>query len=82
MRRIGEVGQTAEMVQNRHPQIAAEILRGLSNRAPGYMRAVQESGDRLRLVGVDVPPWEAIAQGLQHVVWPTLSPPEQAMVRS
>ena len=102
-----------EMVQNRHPHIAHAILGGLATRTPGYLRAVQESGDRLRGVGVQVPSWEALAAGLrpedvdmepepsqpkhgwqkfasvtiqnvhrETVVWPTLSPAEQAMVRS
>ena len=102
-----------EMVQNRHPHIAHSILGGLATRTPGYLRAVQESGDRLRGSGVQVPSWEALAAGLrpedvdmepepsqpkhgwqkfasvtiqnvhrETVVWPTLSPAEQAMVRS
>ena len=37
-----------KMVQNRHPHIAHAILGGLATRPPGHLRAVQESGDRLR----------------------------------
>ena len=54
-----------EMVQNRHPHIAHSILGGLATRTPGHLRAVQESGDRLRGSGVQVPSCEALAAGLR-----------------
>ena len=54
-----------EMVQNRHPHIAHATLGGLATRTPGYLRAVQESGDRLGGIGVQVPSWEALAAGLR-----------------
>ncbi len=99
MPHIGVAGQTACW----WPHIAHAILRGLASRTPGYLRDI----------GVEVPSWEALAEGLrpedvdmepepsqpnhgwqkfasvtiqtlhlESVVWPTLSPAEEAMVRS
>ena len=54
-----------EMMKNRHPHIADAIWRGLASRTPGYLSAVQESGDRLRDIGVEVPSGENLAEGLR-----------------
>ena len=59
----GSWADCLEMVQNRHPHIAHAILGRLATRTPGHLRAVQESGDRLRGIGVQVPSWEALAAG-------------------
>ena len=63
----GSWADCLEMVQNRHPHIDA-ILGGLATRTPGYLKAVRESGDRLRGIGVQVPSWEALAAGFPEDV--------------
>ena len=54
----GSWADCLERVTNRHPHIVHAILRGLASRTPGYLSAVQDSGDRLRDIGVEVPSWE------------------------
>ena len=61
----GSCADCLEMMKNWHLHIAHAILRGLASRTPGYLRAVQESRDRLRDMGVEVPSWEALAEGLR-----------------
>ena len=61
----GSWADCQEMMTNRHLHIAHAILRGLASRTPGHLSAVQELGDRLRDIGVEVPSWESLAEGLR-----------------
>ena len=60
----GSWADCLEMVKDRHPQVAEDIIRGM-NLAHGHMAVVEESGARLREVGLDTPNWEALADGLR-----------------
>ena len=50
----GSWADCLEMVKDRHPQVAEDIIRGM-NLAHGHMAVVEESGARLREVGLDTP---------------------------
>ena len=68
------------MVTNWYLHVA-HTLRGLASCSPGYLSAVQESGDQLRDIGVEVPSWEAFAEGLRlEDVDLSQSPVNQTMV--
>ena len=60
----GSWADCLEMVKHRHPQVAEDIIRGM-NMAHGHMAVVEESGARLREVGLDTPDWKALAGGLR-----------------
>ena len=50
------IGDCLEMVKNRHPTSPTQ-----ASCTPGHLSAVQESGDQLRDIGVEVPSWEELA---------------------
>ena len=60
----GSLADCLEMVKQRHPQIAEEIIRGMRE-AHGHMAVVEESGARLREMGLNTPDWEVLADGLR-----------------
>ena len=53
-----------EMIKQRHPGSAEDIIHGMAV-GSGHMKVVEESGTRLREMGVSTPPWEALAEGLR-----------------
>ena len=66
MPHIGAVGQTVwRWFKTGIPHRPLNSILGGLTCTPGYLRAVQESGDRLRGSGVQVPSWEALAAGLR-----------------
>ena len=60
----GSWADCLEMIKQRHPGSAEDIIHGMAV-GLGHMKVVEESGARLREMGVITPPWEALAEGLR-----------------
>ena len=60
----GSWADCLEMIKQRHLGSAEDIIHGMAV-GLGHMKAVEESGTRLREMGVSIPPWEALAEGLR-----------------
>ena len=61
----GSWADCLEMIKQRHhPGSAEDIIHGMAV-GLGHMKVVGESGTRLREMGVRIPPWEALAEGLR-----------------
>ena len=109
----GSWADCLEMVRVRHLMSAEDIIGGMMDGGSVCLSAVELSATRLREVGVEIPPWEALAQGFrlqvevadrepsdmghcwqkhaadtvqahhrEHSVFPLLTRPERAAVRS
>ena len=60
----GSWANCLEMIKQRHPGSVGEIMNGMAV-GLGHIMVVGESGTRLREMGVSIPPWEALAEGLR-----------------
>ena len=61
----GSLADCLEIVRVRHPMVAEDIIGGMMERGSVCLSTVQESATRLREVGVEIPPWEALAEGFR-----------------
>ena len=54
-----------EVVKARHPQVAQDMMTGFRRQRSGCLSSVTGSVNRLLEVGVHVPEWKEIADGLR-----------------
>ena len=63
----GNLADCLEMVRARHPQVAEDIIRGMQGRVSDCLSAVEDCAAHLQDVGVQLPTWEALAEGVRPV---------------
>ena len=51
------------MVQNRHPVVAEQIIRGFTIGGDDCLSAVEDTATQLREIGVKIPSWDSLAAG-------------------
>ena len=61
----GSFADCLEMVKARHPQVAQDMMTGFRSQRSGCLSSVTGAVNRLLEVGVHVPEWQEIADGLR-----------------
>ena len=67
-----------EMVQARHPTVAAAMIEGITRNTQGCMGSVAQSAHALEEIGTEVPSWTALSQGARSQnQWPRERDPRE-----
>ena len=54
-----------EMVTERHPSIATAMIEGITQKSQGCMGSVARSGEALQKVGMEMPSWMELSEGVR-----------------